>query len=76
MRLKFFLQNEPNVKDFVKIGNLTRRINVIDPVHFCYTKLFPNYADTIQSGTKEYRTYVSKFPSHLSEERERCKSHE
>lgn len=57
----YFLTDEPNAKAFDELGTLAKKINAIDPTHFCYVNLFPNYADTVLLGTKDYRTYVSNF---------------
>lgn len=57
----YFLIDEPNAKVFDELGALAKKINTIDPNHFCYVNLFPNYADTALLGTKDYRTYVNSF---------------
>lgn len=57
----YFLRDEPHMDAFEELGKWAKRVSAVDPKHFCYVNLFPNYADSIQLGTKDYRTYVNKF---------------
>jgi hypothetical protein len=57
----YFLRDEPALDAFTDLGNWARRVNAIDPKHFCYVNLFPNYATSLQLGTADYREYVNKF---------------
>lgn len=57
----YFLRDEPAVDAFTDLGNWARRVNAVDPKHFCYVNLFPNYATPLQLGTADYREYVNKF---------------
>ena len=57
----YFLRDEPAVDAFADLGNWAKRVNAIDPKHFCYVNLFPNYATPLQLGTANYRDYVNKF---------------
>lgn len=57
----YFLRDEPAVDAFTDLGNWAKRVNAVDPNHFCYVNLFPNYATSLQLGTADYREYVNKF---------------
>jgi len=57
----YFLRDEPAVDAFADLGNWAKRVNAVDPKHFCYVNLFPNYATPLQLGTADYREYVNKF---------------
>jgi len=57
----YFLRDEPALDAFTDLGNWAKRVNAVDPKHFCYVNLFPNYATPQQLGTAEYREYVNKF---------------
>ena len=57
----YFLRDEPAVDAFTDLGNWAKRVNAVDPKHFCYVNLFPNYATPLQLGTVDYRDYVNKF---------------
>jgi len=57
----YFLRDEPAVDAFTDLGNWAKRVNAVDPKHFCYVNLFPNYATPLQLGTADYRDYVNKF---------------
>lgn len=57
----YFLRDEPSVDGFADLGNWARKVNEVDPEHFCYVNLFPNYATSAQLGTADYRDYVSRF---------------
>ncbi len=54
----YHLMDEPGMALFTELGDLGRRIQSIDNKHFCYVNLFPNFADSMQLGTKDYRGYV------------------
>lgn len=57
----YFLRDEPPVEGFADLGNWARKVNAVDPEHFCYVNLFPNYATPAQLGAADYRDYVSRF---------------
>lgn len=57
----YFLRDEPAVDAFTDLGNWAKRVNAVDPKHFCYVNLFPNYATPLQLGKADYREYVNKF---------------
>jgi hypothetical protein len=57
----YFLRDEPALDAFADLGNWAKRVNAVDPRHFCYVNLFPNYATPLQLGTADYREYVNKF---------------
>ncbi|MCX6225150.1 MAG: hypothetical protein NTV01_10460, partial [Bacteroidia bacterium] len=56
----YHLMDEPNIGLYPELGNWAKRIQSIDNKHFCYVNLFPNFADSTQLGTKDYRKYVSE----------------
>lgn len=57
----YFLRDEPTLKDFDELGDWVKQIRAVDDRHFCYINLFPNYADSEQLGTKDYKDYVHQF---------------
>ena len=57
----YFFRDEPAVNAFEDLGNWAKKVNAVDPKHFCYVNLFPNYATSTQLGTSDYRAYVNKF---------------
>lgn len=57
----YFLRDEPPVDGFAELGSWAKKVNAVDPEHFCYVNLFPNYATAAQLGTANYREYVSRF---------------
>ena len=61
----YFLRDEPAVAAFTDLGNWAKRVNAVDPKHFCYVNLFPNYATPLQLGTADYREYVNKFANEV-----------
>jgi hypothetical protein len=57
----YFLRDEPAMDAIAELGSWAKRVNAIDPDHFCYVNLFPNYATPAQLGTPDYREYINKF---------------
>lgn len=57
----YFISDEPSADKFTELGILVNKIKKIDPDHFCYINLFPNYATNSQLKTKTYNNYVSSF---------------
>jgi len=56
----YHLMDEPNITLFPELANWAKRIQTLDSKHFCYVNLFPNFADSTQLGTKDYKKYVSE----------------
>ena len=56
----YHLMDEPGISKFKELGAWGRQIQSIDNKHFCYVNLFPNFADSIQLGTKNYLKYVNE----------------
>jgi len=57
----YHLRDEPNLSDFPYLGELARRIQIVDNKHFCYVNLFPNYASSEQLGTSTYQEHIQLF---------------
>ncbi len=57
----YHLQDEPSISQLKGLGEWGRQIKAIDKKHFCYVNLFPNHADSIQLGTKDYLVYVREY---------------
>jgi Beta-galactosidase len=57
----YMLRDEPNRTDFADLGKWAKEIQSVDPDHFCYLNLFPNYASEEQLGTKTYKEHVDLF---------------
>lgn len=56
----YSLKDEPPVIEFDSLGMLVKRIRGIDPNHFCYINLLPNYAEKIAFG-ENYESYINTF---------------
>jgi len=57
----YYLQDEPNSKDFLRLGELTRRIQAVDNKHFCYVNLFGDGATPEYYGTETFPEYLQLF---------------
>jgi len=57
----YHLMDEPSMRLYPELGIWAKKIQAIDSKHFCYVNLFPNFADSIQLGTKDYKDYVSEY---------------
>ncbi len=61
----YHLQDEPSISQLKGLGEWGRRIRAVDNKHFCYVNLFPNHADSLQLGTKDYMEYVREYIKQL-----------
>ena len=61
----YHLQDEPSISQLKGLGEWGRQIKSIDKKNFCYVNLFPNHADSIQLGTKDYMEYVREYIKQL-----------
>jgi len=57
----YHLMDEPNMRLYPELGTWAKKIQAVDAKHFCYVNLFPNFADSTQLGTKDYKVYVSEY---------------
>ncbi|HEX7663901.1 MAG TPA: beta-galactosidase [Polyangiaceae bacterium] len=57
----YFLGDEPGTGAFANIAAVQTKLAALDPVHFAYTNLLPNYASAGQLGTSSYDDYVNQF---------------
>ena len=57
----YHLMDEPNMRLYPELGTWAKKIQAVDTKHFCYVNLFPNFADSTQLGTKDYKVYVSEY---------------
>jgi hypothetical protein len=57
----YHLIDEPNIGLFPELGDWAKKIQSIDNKHFCYVNLFPNFADSTQLGTTDYKKYVQEY---------------
>jgi len=57
----YHLMDEPNMRLYPELGNWAKKIQAVDSKHFCYVNLFPNFADSTQLGTKDYKEYVREY---------------
>lgn len=57
----YHLRDEPAIQLFPELGNWARKIQSVDNKHYCYVNLFPNFADSTQLGTKNYKKYVQEY---------------
>jgi hypothetical protein len=61
----YHLGDEPNIKKIPELGAWGKKIQAVDNKHFCYANLFPNFADSNQLGTKNYKDYVDTYVKEL-----------
>ncbi len=57
----YYLSDEPHLRMFDNLGDLTKAFLERDPDHVPYINLFPNYAAPDQLGTIDYREHVRRF---------------
>ncbi len=57
----YHLIDEPKITLFPELSEWARKIQSADNKHFCYVNLFPNFADSTQLGTKNYKEYVQEY---------------
>ncbi len=57
----YHLQDEPSISQLKGLGDWARKIQAIDQKHYCYVNMFPNFADSLQLGTKNYLDYVQEY---------------
>ena len=57
----YHLIDEPNISLFPELSAWAKKIQSVDNKHFCYVNLFPNFADSSQLGTKNYKEYVQEY---------------
>ncbi len=57
----YHLRDEPSIQLFPELSDWARKIQSVDNKHFCYVNLFPNFADSTQLGTKDYKKYVQEY---------------
>jgi hypothetical protein len=57
----YHLMDEPGMDKLKELGEWGRQIQAIDKKHFCYVNLFPNFADSVQLGTKNYIEYIREY---------------
>ncbi len=57
----YHLKDEPAIQLFPELSDWAKKIKSVDPKHFCYVNLFPNFADSTQLGTKDYKKYVQEY---------------
>lgn len=61
----YHLMDEPGIKSFAELKAWGQKIKSIDSKHFCYVNLFPNFADSSQLGTSNYKEYVKECAKQL-----------
>jgi hypothetical protein len=57
----YHLIDEPNISLFPELSAWAKKIQLVDNKHFCYVNLFPNFADSTQLGTTDYKKYVQEY---------------
>lgn len=57
----YHLKDEPAIQLFPELSDWAKKIQSVDQKHFCYVNLFPNFADSTQLGTKDYKKYVQEY---------------
>ena len=61
----YHLMDEPSMNLFKELGDWARKIQVIDSKHYCYVNMFPNFADSTQLGTRDYKKYVEEYSKQI-----------
>lgn len=57
----YFLADEPGAGAFPGLAEVVAYLRRIDPTHYTYINLFPNYANEQQLGTRTYEEHVRRF---------------
>jgi hypothetical protein len=57
----YYLIDEPHAGMFEKLGAMSAYLREVDPDHFSYVNLFPNYAPPDFLRTDTYREYVERY---------------
>lgn len=57
----YYLQDEPNFRNFAALGEINAEFTARDPAHLAYINLFPTYASVQQLGTPTYADHVERF---------------
>jgi len=57
----YYLTDEPHLRHFDALAQLTRAFETCDPDHVPYINLFPNYASPDQLGTVDYEYHVQAY---------------
>lgn len=57
----YYLMDEPGAALFPGLGRMAELIREIDPAHWIYINLLPNYASPEQLGTATYAEYLESF---------------
>lgn len=57
----YYLQDEPNFRNFAALGEISAEFTARDPAHLAYINLFPTYASVQQLGTPTYADHVERF---------------
>jgi hypothetical protein len=57
----YHLMDEPNILLFPELATWAKKIQSVDNKHLCYINMFPNFADSSQLGTKDYKEYVQEY---------------
>ena len=57
----YHLIDEPKITLFPELSEWAKKIQSVDSKHFCYVNLFPNFADSTQLGTTNYKEYVQEY---------------
>jgi hypothetical protein len=57
----YYLTDEPGLNSFADLARLHALFRQLDPKSVPYINLFPNYANSDQLGTVDYRNHVRRF---------------
>jgi len=59
----YYLQDEPNFRNFEALGLIREEFESRDPAHLPYINLFPTYASVTQLGAPTYADHVDRYLS-------------
>ena len=57
----YYVKDEPHVSEFAGLALVGRLLREIDPKHWAYFNLFPDYASQEQLGVETYEEYVESY---------------
>lgn len=57
----YYVKDEPSLSEFESVAKSVEKLKSLDPKHFAYVNILPNYASSESMGCVTYEDYISKF---------------
>ena len=57
----YYLRDEPPASAFPELAAWEKQLQTVDPDHFTYINLFPNYANSDQLSAPDYQQYLDRY---------------